>query len=843
MNFGTRIKIAAAFLLLAGSSLFLQAKNMDEPIINFGISQPKAGIIKSWTPGVSIRVGGQTEVLNGPPGTKALKFTGGDDSVCKFILEGDNVSLRNAQDFSVSFAIRINSQPGTHDDTGLGMHLNGYRFSFGDENFSLPGTVTLKKGQWYQMAFSYSVTRGEARIYVDGVLDNFVQGAKLKKLNIPFEKFGKFDGSLASIQAWDRSLSEKEIIHTLTDDAGLTELKSRIESIETHMKTDAPKVFLDDVIAKISAAKNKRRSSILAQEKISDLGMTALRIAEGEALIRDTSLANAPFALVQVQAVSRQMHVPEKFPVDGVFTATVGTSAAKGEYEPISFMIYAYKPMEKFSIKLTDFTSEKGGKLPASIVDQKIVRHWYKSSWSTPYKSANQVLMPSLLLNDETLIKYDESSGKNFVRVNGKYVDMTTVKPGEKFNFCTEKVEDADTIQPVTLVPGLGKQFWFTFAVPKDAKPGLYKAKATATANGVEVGTFTVLLRVYPFELPAPKTCYNHQRDYLTVLAGSADLSRYASLGGNGEKFFRAELENLKKHNILQPAVQSPSGDKSTFEKDLKIRKDMGFDLKDTFVAVCHDDGNLMTKLPVAGQPATAKISDSDINTVFSVFPKIAGHSDFIFYGTAEADVQNAKNIYQLIASKKGCALTSGWEDDAAALIPTVRIIHASPKIDNYMTEKWHALHGRVISCGHLFAGAGNPDLYRRTFGYKIYRQNYDGFFLPAYPDMINCWNELAHPGPLGNQTLSYPTVNGPINTIAFEGLRDGIDDVRYVTLLRQLLDEAFATNTLEAVYAGKKGVAAFEQIDTNDSDLDVVRMEVADQILIIMKRLGKDIE
>lgn len=839
MKQGSRIKSAAAFLLLVGCVLFTYAKDAADPIINFGVSQPLNGVIKSWTDGVSIKPGSAAEVLNGPPGAKALKFDGTDASVSTFVLEGkENLSLRKVKDISISFAFRLDSEPGADADTGLGMRFNGFNYYFGDSKFKLPGATKLEPKKWYNVSFVYSPNRREAKVFLDGAMDASVVNVVLPKLDIPFAAFGKFDGRLASMQAWNRALTDKEIIQISNNSIGWKNVRGRIETFQKKINNDDLNAYLDGVKKKLDRVIIKKQYSVQDDENARMMATTAYYLAENNWQYKNTSLRKAPFALLHVQAISSERRRPDLFPIDPIYTDNIRVAAAKGEYEAASFVIYAYRPMKDFTVTVSDFKSDSGATLPASIVDRKIVKHWYQSDWNSQYNKQNQVLVPDLLLNDEALVKVDPINRKNYLRVDGKYVDVNRAPEDaaaeKQFNYCIENVKDADTLQGTALTPGLGKQFWFTFAVPKDAQAGLYTATVSATEAGTKVGQFKITLRVYPFELPDPKTNYDRSVDFRAVLAGGADLSRYMALDkANAEKFFRAELANLKSHNIIYPAIPNPAGDMGTFEKDLKIRKEMGFSLKYAFIPVVRDDGTLMNSIPAGKDSA---IQASDISAALSACKK-AGCDDVTFYG-----VQSQKDIMTVLGLG-GKVMTFGWDDAAAQVVPSVVITHAVSRIDDYQCEKWHALHGRIFSCGALFAGPDNPDLIRRTFGYKIYRASYDGFFLPAFPSAVHCWDERRNPGLYRNQTFAYPTQNGQINTLAYEGLREGIDDIRYITLLRQLGDEAFKKNNQDAIYSVKRAIAIFELSETGIMDLDLLKMELADHIIVISKQLGKEMK
>ncbi len=813
-------KMAVAVLLLTGGLL---SANTD-PAINFSIAAPQNGIIKSWSPGVSIKVGAATEIINGPFGGKALKFNGLNDSICTLQLGSEAAGLRSAKNISISLALRLDRAAG-EKNTGLGIVLDGDHFSFSDGTFKLPAKTVLKENRWYQIALIYSADRKEAKIYVDGVLDNALMNQTLSALNIPFGQIGGFDGAVASIQVWDRALTDKEMLQVTTDDAGLNTLRNRIEELERNVKLDSVKTYLDEIAKKIVQTKNQRRISIQTQERTAALGMTALSLAENEWRFRNTALENAPFALMQVQATAPYLRSAYLLPEDALYTTEIGVAAAKGEQESFSFVIHPYQDIQDFTVTVSDFKTKDGKTLPSGILDRKVVKNWYQADWNSQYNNSVQVLVPDLLLNDDALVRADEAEGKNYLRVGGKYVDVSGTEK-DSFNYCKEDVQDAESLKGVNLKSGLNKQFWFTVAVPENAKQGLYSATAAVSGNGKPLGSFKIVLRVYPFTLPAPMTSYDRSAPYSVTLIGT-DLTRYQALSDDStaRKMLAAELKNLKEHGIANPALPYAK-DVAAFEAELKIRKDLGFDMKGAFIAAVPDDGSLMTKVGFKGNTADSAAAGKALAGV----EKIAGHKDVIFYGDPGL-VSGGMNV-----------LTYGNPDEAA-LLPSVKIYHAQPYApDDYLTEKWHALHGKIYSCGYLFAGPDNPDIMRRTFGVTLYRANYDGFLLPAYP-AAHCWNERAQTGIYRNQTLAYPVKNGFVNTIAFAGLREAVDDVRYLTLLRSLLDEAFRTKNQEAIYAGKKAVSVFELMDTRVINLDLMRMEIADHIVTIMKRLGKEID
>ena len=807
--------LAAVFLLLVGTALFAQGSAANrKPIANFGITAPEAGVIKGWADAM-IRTGSATKLTDGPFGAKALKFDGSDAAVCTMDYATAQNRINDTETVTISLAIRLDSMPSGVVKPGFGFQVeNGILTFTNGSTIKVSATEKLVPNRWYQVAVICSKTN--VKLYLDGVINNFavvkgLTGKVLPWFN-PGGKFGKFNGAMASIQIWDRVITDNEIRRINTDTKGLDVLINDIETAKKDVRSQAVLSYLDATIEQITKIKNTRKTSVYDQEYAASIGMTALKLARADVLFRSTSLAKTPFTILQVQTTSRQMRSPEKFPEDPQYSGSIRIAAAKGEYEPAAFLVYGYKNLSDFTITVSDFKDDKGNTLPQSIVDQKLVAYMPRNGWNSIYYSNVQQNVPDLLVNSEAIC---------------------TLAPG-----ATMPQADAAAIQPVTIVPNEAKHFWFTIKVPQDAKPGLYQATATAKSNGTEIGNFPIQLRVYPFTLPAPKTNYDRKRDFIAIVVGeTTDLKSY------GAARHKANLLNALAHNINYPVIQAAGA--NDLAQDLAIRKELGMDLKDSIIALYPDNGTLMTSpdkvsaLPVGRDPYSA------VNHVLATFKSAAGHTDFYFYGpTAKllgSDEAAAKIWLDLV--KKGAKVITTGNSEAAYTLPVLDLLHARAYPPSYLqAEKWHAMQGRMISCGMQLV-VFNPDIMRRFFGMTLYRENQDGFFLASFSGNPNVWTQ-DRTGIYHRQNLSYPTASGtPINTIAYEALREGLDDVRYVTLLRMLVDEAFDSGNQDAIYAAKKAVSVFEQLNTSRGNLDLMRMEVADRIIHIMTHLGKEVK
>ena len=118
----------------------------------------------------------------------------------------------------------------------------------------------------------------------------------------------------------------------------------------------------------------------------------------------------APFTYYVVEPLSNIKRLPDVYPADGKVESTLRILAAKGEFEPASFLFYPFADAEKVELNVSDLNGENGSIIPASAVRLKIVKCWYQggTAWYSYFAdSTARELIPELLLNDEKMLKVD----------------------------------------------------------------------------------------------------------------------------------------------------------------------------------------------------------------------------------------------------------------------------------------------------------------------------------------------------------------------------------------------------------------------------------------------------
>jgi hypothetical protein len=83
---------------------------------------------------------------------------------------------------------------------------------------------------------------------------------------------------------------------------------------------------------------------------------------------------------------------------------------------------------------------------------------------------------------------------------------------------------------------------------------------------------------------------------------------------------------------------------------------------------------------------------------------------------------------------------------------------------------------------------------------------------------------------------LAYLNRGGLVDTLQWEGFREGIDDIRYATQLKLLVQEAVESGSTERMLEGKKALQYLALLNGAEMDVNVVRAEMINYILKLMQ-------
>ena len=132
----------------------------------------------------------------------------------------------------------------------------------------------------------------------------------------------------------------------------------------------------------------------------------------------------------------------------------------------------------------------------------------------------------------------------------------------------------------------------------------------------------------------------------------------------------------------------------------------------------------------------------------------------------------------------------------------------------------------KVFSYGNPQAGEEKPEKYRRNYGLVLLKEGYDGAMDYAYQhEFGHIWNDFDHKK-YRDHVFAYPTMNGVVDTIAWESFREGTYDVRYAATLLNVINNTYDKKL------GQKALWWYKRIDPYKNDLDEIRKEMIKWIL-----------
>jgi len=146
---------------------------------------------------------------------------------------------------------------------------------------------------------------------------------------------------------------------------------------------------------------------------ISQLNTILTGLEEGKAASRD-------WLVYSVKPMSSTRVLPDTFNIPGSkISDTLFILACPGEYEPASFVLYPSADINSLKLEATELKGE-GGSIPSAGVDIKVVKCWYQGGTAGTGMGqikSRKVLVPELLLNDDSLVKVDYGKKDNYLKL------------------------------------------------------------------------------------------------------------------------------------------------------------------------------------------------------------------------------------------------------------------------------------------------------------------------------------------------------------------------------------------------------------------------------------------
>jgi hypothetical protein len=454
-------------------------------------------------------------------------------------------------------------------------------------------------------------------------------------------------------------------------------------------------------------------------------------------------------------------------------------------------------------------------------------------------------------------------------------------------------------VPSVSLRPYQSQGIWIDLKVPAEAAPGKYEGNLRLLRDGTEAAMFRVVLDVLPVILPVPEAFHC----YLNILVDPSSVARVNRLPLWGEEHWK-QLEryvaNLAAHGqktITAFIVDDPwAGDtgfavRSLIEWSYPGEWKPGGPAKWTFDFAAFD--RWVGLLLQAG-------IDDHIECWSPLVQPGSDHSLIIYTDTANGHRRSVKlpagsGEYNAVWGEFARAFQEhlrarGWlekaylafdEIETAVLDRVMPLFHeVAPDLKLMVSggdEKGHhqaESREMAFHYGYFTPGSGLelPDiparrkagkrtllytavtpLYPNTFifsqplesrylGWIIWKWDFDGYIRWAWnfwwPE--NFWDQPLYKWHSGDMWFVYPGPEGPVDSIQWEMLREGIEDYECLWLARQGIERARAAGGHDAlVERGEKTLAravdlATQQFDRTRIPRDPIpaRMEEARQFV-----------
>ncbi len=526
-------------------------------------------------------------------------------------------------------------------------------------------------------------------------------------------------------------------------------------------------------------------------------------------------------------------------------------TACPGEYEPVSLVLWATESLPELLVEAGDLHGPNGT-IAADNVDIKWVKCWYQGG-NAPYGIAVQhkakTLIPELLLNDDTLVRVDMEDEHNSLKLKfpdgPRYVPIDSpevVATGTEYTLDEFPVQDSNNLQPIDLPAQFNKQVWITIRVPRQTPPGQYRGHLRINSTGQTLAQVQLRVRVLPFELPAPKTHYDADGDFTYSLYywGELDASATGKIGfkHKSRQQFLAELQYMYDHGIVAPAM--------IWWPPVVYDKHAGTLIADE--SLLRESLRLMQQVGMSGRPLMAEWGDwnttdpEELRQVQQYVRRVIaiageyGFTEVYFYGIDEATGERLKSqrkAWEAVHEVGAKVFVSGFEGQLEIVGDILNLFNRCSDPELGQTAEWHRQGHKIWNYANPQTPVEDPEIYRRNYGLFLWRLDYDGECTYCF---MCCgggpWNDFSGQS-FRQHNIAYPIVDGVVGTLAMEGFREAVDDVKYATAFRSTLAEAQERGS--APPKVQEVATWLEEVDLKKADLDEVRQKMISAILDIM--------
>lgn len=465
-------------------------------------------------------------------------------------------------------------------------------------------------------------------------------------------------------------------------------------------------------------------------------------------------------------------------PLEGEIGAGLSASAAPGEYEPMALAVYPLRDLGDCTLVISDLQGPADAMLSAESIEIRAVHLWAQIPGQKGASYAEQ-----------------------FIRT-----------PEALFNTATINVDGEDT-----------REWWITVDVPEDATPGAYTGTATLTPDEGAAEEVPLRLEVLPVALRDPEG-YTFGMYWGPWRVSREDTS---------DERVVAQIEDMREHNMNTVALGA--GATMSVGADGRYEYDLA---EVTELLELLRDGGLDAPVPWVHQ-------FPPIETAFGSDEHRAQVKAFVEYARAHFAERELGEVLWYPRDepwhgerREQCK----WLLEAIKQVPEART-YVTTRMDTAEEfDPWLDVRCHTLSLGGGFdpvtvresaAASGDsywwytnacreyPDVMRFKGGFFFWKTGATGqlYWAYQYPSGMNPTSDLDGI----DWCAAYPGETGPIPTIEWEGLREGIDDFRFVhTLELEIADAREGGSAAKRTLADEAEVLLDEIREAAIADLQV---------------------
>ncbi len=503
-----------------------------------------------------------------------------------------------------------------------------------------------------------------------------------------------------------------------------------------------------------------------------------------------------PYIVWIIDPISNEKVLPNSFPVPGIVGTELALAACPGEYEPASFAIYGFKALRDVTVTRGEVASGEST-LPSSQIEVHVVKCWWQAGVGVA-DVKHPTLTPELLLKDADFVLVEDEAKRNRLRDAAAPVD-------------------AAELQPVSIPAGETQQFWVTVHIPEGTSPGIYTSRMTLAIENAPETVLPFTVEVLPISLEQPALRYSiYYRGRL-----AEDLEGSIGSKWKSPRQYSAEMRNLKAHGITHPTCHQDFDNAQLLDRAIELRTRAGIAVDPFYTLGLQTRGYT--------SPEDLETLKERVRSGLSHLRK-HGIKELYIYGIDEAsgEVLKSERPSFKAAHEAGAKVFAACASGAFELVGDVLDLAVfNGPLNPSEAKKWHSLEHSIFSYANPQVGVEEPETYRRNYGLALWKAGYDGAMNYAYQHNFGDIYVDDDHETFRDHVFAYPTVDGVIDTIQWEGFREGVDDVRYVTTLLKAIENATGDKD-DLAKEAKEWVGTIDP----DGDLQTIRAEMVKWIL-----------